>query len=468
MPCSCTRLKPSGSVAGTLAGLGAELSPERNCRNEDASSGSAWVLHTVKSCPCTLYTPRTTPGACETSQVARVLLLVPRPALVFSRLLFLRALRQPRSDSKNQSRLTSSALLVRLRVLSPSTMLLRSTAGPRTRFCRAAAPDPPGVEAEVPASDIEKRASKRSQAVRRSVGRSTVPGRWNTKRNKVAFVLAPCSAVRNDRITGNASGGNERSKREGKGAQTGRGREGGIIGYLEGRGGDGRHRRGWQVGGRVCSTSASGAEVSRLENDAGAAPCRRLLLFLELRRRRSCCSRAARRLLLSTQSQAKISPVEHARQGVQYTHLVVLPNLPHEVIERLVDVEPLLGRSLDEAASKVLGELAALVRADLPLILEVGLICDDDAREVVLVLDAYGCGASAIGEKRERDAVERTEDLLMKGADFVERVARGDRVDQQEALARPHVLLAHSTAHMRASVHTALKTSDSRTHEYSS
>lgn len=41
-------------------------------------------------------------------------------------------------------------------------------------------------------------------------------------------------------------------------------------------------------------------------------------------------------------------------------HLVVFPNFPNEVSERLVHVNPLLGRCLDELAPEVLGEIAAL------------------------------------------------------------------------------------------------------------
>jgi hypothetical protein len=79
------------------------------------------------------------------------------------------------------------------------------------------------------------------------------------------------------------------------------------------------------------------------------------------------------------------------------------------------------------------------MRADLALVLEVALVGDDDDGEDVSVLD--------------------TQDLLMEGgaarhqceisgswradAHFLERVAARDAVDQQEALAGAHVLLAH-------------------------
>ena len=41
-------------------------------------------------------------------------------------------------------------------------------------------------------------------------------------------------------------------------------------------------------------------------------------------------------------------------------YLVVFPNFAHELAEGLVNVNPLLGRSLDELAVEVFGEVAAL------------------------------------------------------------------------------------------------------------
>ena len=65
------------------------------------------------------------------------------------------------------------------------------------------------------------------------------------------------------------------------------------------------------------------------------------------------------------------------------------------------------------------------VHSHLPLVLQVALVGYNDDWERVLVLHA--------------------EDLLMEGADFLKRVARSDGVDQEEALARAHVLFAHRT-----------------------
>lgn len=81
----------------------------------------------------------------------------------------------------------------------------------------------------------------------------------------------------------------------------------------------------------------------------------------------------------------------------------------------LVDVDALLGRRLDALRAEALREVAALVGLHLALVLEVALVGDDDDGEVVPVLDA--------------------EDLLVERRDLLERGARGDRVNKEEALA---------------------------------
>ena len=65
------------------------------------------------------------------------------------------------------------------------------------------------------------------------------------------------------------------------------------------------------------------------------------------------------------------------------------------------------------------------IHAHLALVLEIAFIGDDDDGERVLVL--------------------YSEDLLVEGRDFFKRVARGDRVDEEEAFPCTHVLLAHRT-----------------------
>jgi len=103
--------------------------------------------------------------------------------------------------------------------------------------------------------------------------------------------------------------------------------------------------------------------------------------------------------------------------------LVVFPDFTHEIAERFIDIDPLLGRSFDKLASKVFCEIAALVHANLTLVLEIALIGDHNDGERVLIL--------------------HPEDLLVEGADFLEGVAGCDGVDEEEAFACAHVLFAH-------------------------
>lgn len=60
---------------------------------------------------------------------------------------------------------------------------------------------------------------------------------------------------------------------------------------------------------------------------------------------------------------------------------------------------------------------------DLPLVLQIALVANDNHGEVVLVLDP--------------------ENLLLESGNFLEALAGVDGVDEQETLAGPHVLLSH-------------------------
>ena len=140
-------------------------------------------------------------------------------------------------------------------------------------------------------------------------------------------------------------------------------------------------------------------------------------------------------------------------------HVIVLADLADELAERVVDVDPLLRGGLNELAVEVLCQVPALcnrrvsaptfpriqigqergqgrtVHANLALVLEVALVRNDDDWEVVLILDA--------------------QDLLVECADLLEAVARGDRVDGEEALACAHVLLAHCPAAQHHTVYVS-------------
>lgn len=71
------------------------------------------------------------------------------------------------------------------------------------------------------------------------------------------------------------------------------------------------------------------------------------------------------------------------------------------------------------------GRYNRTVHANLALILQIALVCDNDDWERVLILD--------------------TENLLMESADFLKGVTRGDGVHEKETLPCPHVLFSHST-----------------------
>jgi hypothetical protein len=69
------------------------------------------------------------------------------------------------------------------------------------------------------------------------------------------------------------------------------------------------------------------------------------------------------------------------------THTLVPPDGANNGHERVVDVDALLCRGLDALRTETLGEVTALVRLDLALILEVALVGNDHDGEVVSVLD---------------------------------------------------------------------------------
>lgn len=117
------------------------------------------------------------------------------------------------------------------------------------------------------------------------------------------------------------------------------------------------------------------------------------------------------------------SGVDHRSSSLLF--LVVLPDLPDKITERLIDVDTLLGRGLDKFASEMFGKVTALVHANLTLVFQIALVRYDNNGERILVL--------------------HTEDLLVECADFFERVAGGDRIYEKETLSRAHVLLTHGT-----------------------
>ena len=69
---------------------------------------------------------------------------------------------------------------------------------------------------------------------------------------------------------------------------------------------------------------------------------------------------AARLLLYALLTEATRSGGSAGLAGLALCLLVVLANLTNKLAERLVDVDPLLGRGLDELAAKVLRKITAL------------------------------------------------------------------------------------------------------------
>jgi len=73
----------------------------------------------------------------------------------------------------------------------------------------------------------------------------------------------------------------------------------------------------------------------------------------------------------------------------------------------------------------MLGKITTLIHANLSFVFQVTFICDDDDGEGILIL--------------------YSQDLLVECAYFLEGIAGCDRVDEQEAFTRSHILLAHGT-----------------------
>ena len=78
------------------------------------------------------------------------------------------------------------------------------------------------------------------------------------------------------------------------------------------------------------------------------------------------------------------------------------------------------------------------IHADLTLVFKIAFVRNDDNGERVLIFDS--------------------EDLLVEGADFLERVARCDRIDEEETFTGAHILLAHST--VSSKIHLVIACAD--------
>jgi len=102
---------------------------------------------------------------------------------------------------------------------------------------------------------------------------------------------------------------------------------------------------------------------------------------------------------------------------------VDLADLTDEAEEGLIDICACLGGCLEEGAAVGLGRVSALLYLDLTLVGKIALVTAEDHGDVVDIL--------------------HTENLFAELLDFVKGAARGDGVDEEEALAGAHVLVAH-------------------------
>lgn len=85
-----------------------------------------------------------------------------------------------------------------------------------------------------------------------------------------------------------------------------------------------------------------------------------------------------------------LSPASHlslACGSLEATHTLVPPDGANNRHERVVNVDTLLCGRLNALGAETLGKVAALVRLDLALVLEVALVGNNHDREVVSVLD---------------------------------------------------------------------------------
>jgi len=174
-----------------------------------------------------------------------------------------------------------------------------------------------------------------------------------------------------------------------------------------------------------------------LENDTTAAATRSRLVLVA-----TVSSESWTTSLLFLNSRRNKLPEKIESNQTWNTNLIIFPDLPDEILESLVDIEPMRRGCLHEFTSKLLREITTLchdrvvntradgwtckqsghtIYANHSLMFQVTLVRDDYNRKGVLVFDA--------------------EDLLMEGANFLNGVTRGDRVDEEEALSHADVLL---------------------------
>jgi hypothetical protein len=195
--------------------------------------------------------------------------------------------------------------------------------------------------------------------------------------------------------------------------------------------------------------SESDVVAESLDDDAARAASRILHIVLGLVDTKGAWGsrEAATRTIGSLILDRTVSKGECKAENRSY--LVISADFPYKRGERLVDVYSLFCGGFDKFTIEVFSEVPALckgidqfhipciilersltVHPNLPFVFQIALVGNNNHGESILVF--------------------YTKDLLVEGADFLERVPRGDGVDEKESFACAHVLFAHSTIRQKS------------------
>jgi len=118
------------------------------------------------------------------------------------------------------------------------------------------------------------------------------------------------------------------------------------------------------------------------------------------------------------------------------------PQLPYYVKEGLLDVDAVLCRSLDEVAAQVLCQRLALLCGDLALGDAVALVADKHDGRVAEHGRRGAHGRAGVGRRAGHGCLLDALDLAVEALDAGKGGARGDAVDEHEALAVAYPLVA--------------------------
>lgn len=103
----------------------------------------------------------------------------------------------------------------------------------------------------------------------------------------------------------------------------------------------------------------------------------------------------------------------------------------HELVEGLIHIDARLCTALDVWRAQLSAQLLSLLQGHPPLALQIGFVAHHQHRKLIAVLDS--------------------QNLFLELCHLLEAGVVGQREDEQEALARAHVLLPHGTKLLLAS-----------------